>query len=189
MMMKLDIVNNRGSIIIVSLLTLALLSLLGIASTTKSRTDINIASNSKEIDNALYKAENALVEAEMTVPNMHKFKKLDELNIQYHFGTGDTAWKYYKEEDNKVIAQDDMNSKAVSDIPISTSGGATIVGNSPLKSRYAIKSYKFIPDCDNLGSGGCSDTGIDIYKVVAVSKDRNGTPITVLETMFHWRHR
>ena len=55
--------------------------------------------------------------------------------------------------------------------------------------RYAIKQFEFVPDCDTLGINGCSNTGIDIYKVVGIGEGSSNKTSTMLETTFHWRHR
>jgi Tfp pilus assembly protein PilX len=185
MNIKPKITNERGSIIIVSLLTLSLLSLLGIASITKSQTDVSIAGNDRENKSSLYAAEVSLVVAETSIPQLHKYKKLDEVNEMAHHGIGDEDKDKYIIIDNDQLknSPDKMKDARDSDQPISF--------NSKMRSsglRYAIKQFEFVPDCDTLGVS-CSNTGIDIYKVVGVGEGSSHKTSTMLETTFHWRHR
>lgn len=62
--------NSRGNVLVVGLFTLALLSLLGSAATTTSRTDVNITGNAKTLQEAFYAAEVGLAMGEMTIDQL-----------------------------------------------------------------------------------------------------------------------
>lgn len=186
MNIKPRVMNESGSIIIVSLLTLSLLSLLGIASTTKSQTDVNIAGNEREAKSSLYAAEISLVVAETSIPKLHKYKKLDELNEEAHHGIGDEDKEYYIITDNNQLKNSPDKMKDLRDSDQLTSFNSK---TKPSGLRYAIKQFEFVPDCDTLGINGCSNTGIDIYKIVGIGEGSSNNTSTMLETTFHWRHR
>ena len=86
--------NQRGSVLVVGLFTLALLSLLGSAATTTSRTDVSITGNAKVLQEAFYAAEVALTVAEISVMNLESRDELSEHTIAGHFGPNDQFnWK------------------------------------------------------------------------------------------------
>jgi Tfp pilus assembly protein PilX len=60
----------RGSVLIIALFTMALLTLLGAAATSTSRTDITISGNVKAIQESFYATEVGLTEGELFVKNM-----------------------------------------------------------------------------------------------------------------------
>ncbi len=100
-------VNNKcqqGSVIIIGLLTLALLSLLGLASTTKSQTDISIAGNSRDIEMSLYSSESALVHGESSLDDLDEYKKLDGTNVVGHFDIGNL-----RKEDYNVVKNSEVD--------------------------------------------------------------------------------
>ena len=86
--------NQRGSVLVVGLFTLALLSLLGSAATTTSRTDVSITGNAKVLQEAFYAAEVSLTVAEMAVMNLESRDALSEHTIAGHYGPNDEYnWK------------------------------------------------------------------------------------------------
>jgi type IV pilus assembly protein PilX len=184
MHIRFEALNEHGSIIIVGLLILALLSLLGLAATTKSQTDISIAGNAKELEGSLYAAEIALVFAETSIPDLDPFKKLNEENVIGHFGVGDKKITEYIMPKNKQIDWS-TDTLEVDDSQMPKEWKKNMSSNP----RYILKKFEFVPDCDTLGSDSCGNTGIDVYKVVATGKGGSNKTSTMLETTFHWRHR
>jgi Tfp pilus assembly protein PilX len=179
---KFKTINQSGSIVIVTLLTLALLSLLGLASSNKSQIDVSISGNSKEAEISLYAAEISLVFAETTFEEMNNYKKLDELNKNSHHCIGDGNIEDYKMIKNKDL--NDKDSKFIDNSEISSALRKSIFSMP----SYQIKCKEFIPDCDTLGAP-CSNTGIDVYKVISTGTGSSNKTHTTLETTFHWRHR
>ena len=60
----LHIRDNFGAVLVVGLFTLALITLLGTASTTTSRTDVSISGNNRVLQESFYIAESALIVGE-----------------------------------------------------------------------------------------------------------------------------
>ncbi|MDH3652217.1 MAG: PilX N-terminal domain-containing pilus assembly protein, partial [Saprospiraceae bacterium] len=91
--------NSRGSVLIVGLFTLALLSLLGSAATTTSRTDVSITGNAKTLQEAFYAAEVGLAMGEM---------KVDEEGhpLMYDETEDDWNWKMINWDDDSILMDD-----------------------------------------------------------------------------------
>jgi Tfp pilus assembly protein PilX len=103
--------NRRGSVLIVGLFTLALLSLLGAAATTTSRTDVSITGNANTLQEAFYAAEVGLANGEMQVN-----QKVDPRN----FPTDIPGFYDAEEKPNwKVMNWDDKDSVLIDDLDLS----------------------------------------------------------------------
>lgn len=176
--------GENGSIIIIGLLTVALLSLLGLASTTKSQTDISIAGNSRDIEGSLYAAEVAIVFGENSLNELNEYKKLDGININGHIDVGNKQISDYIMPKNSELDWS-RNSLQVSGSEIPT----TWQDNMSSNPKYIIKQHKFISDCNTIGTNTCENTGIDILKVVARGNGKSEKTSTTLETTVHWRFR
>ena len=79
--------DRRGSVLIVGLFTLALLSLLGAAATTTSRTDVSITGNNRTLQEAFYAAEVGLAMGEMKIDQMASLPQLkEEMSTSFYDG-------------------------------------------------------------------------------------------------------
>jgi Tfp pilus assembly protein PilX len=77
--------DRRGSVLIVGLFTLALLSLLGAAASTTSRTDVSITGNNRTLQEAFYAAEVGLAMGEMEIDRMDNLPQLiEEMPTSYY---------------------------------------------------------------------------------------------------------
>ena len=104
--------NQHGSVLVVGLFTLALLSLLGSAATMTSRTDVSITGNAKVIQEAFYAAEVAVTTAEMAVMNLETRQEFSDPPKAGYFGpTYDYEWK------NLIWDDSDSIEIAVSEFP------------------------------------------------------------------------
>ena len=80
--------NNRGATLIIGLLTLVLLTLIGIAATSTSRMEVQIAGNDKMFKEAFYAAEFGLTNGENTLEELLSRVDLDEGSVPGHYGQG-----------------------------------------------------------------------------------------------------
>jgi len=103
--------DRRGSVLIVGLFTLALLSLLGAAATTTSRTDVSITGNNKTLQEAFYAAEVGLAMGEMKIDQMDNMPQLKEemptsyYGIDKHPDWDEMSWD---DEDSALMAPFDL---------------------------------------------------------------------------------
>jgi Tfp pilus assembly protein PilX len=100
--------NRRGAVLIVGLFTLALLSLLGAAVTTTSRTDVSITGNAKTLQEAFYAAEVGLAMGEMRVADMNDRLGLNDLPAGFYVekekeGPLDWAAHNWDDEDSVLM--------------------------------------------------------------------------------------
>lgn len=103
--------DRRGSVLIVGLFTLALLSLLGAAATTTSRTDVSITGNNKTLQEAFYASEVGLAMGEMKIDQMDSLPQLKEemptsyYGIDKHPDWDEMSWD---DEDSALMAPFDL---------------------------------------------------------------------------------
>jgi Tfp pilus assembly protein PilX len=104
--------DRRGSVLIVGLFTLALLSLLGAAATTTSRTDVSITGNNRTLQEAFYAAEVGLAMGEMKIDQMASLLQLKEemptgyYGIDEHPNWDEMNWN---DGDSALIAPFDLS--------------------------------------------------------------------------------
>jgi Tfp pilus assembly protein PilX len=75
------LLHETGSTLVVGLLTLILLSLIGVAATTSSRTEVEVAGNDKTAKEAFYAAELGLATGEGVVESMANRVEFEEGTI------------------------------------------------------------------------------------------------------------
>ena len=80
----LFIYDKKGSALVIALFALTLISLLGLASTSTSRTDISISGNIRVLKEAFYAAEVGLTEGEQFVDNMVNEFVINEDNVGHY---------------------------------------------------------------------------------------------------------
>lgn len=168
------ITNDQGSALVIGLLTLALLSLLGSAATTTSRTESQIAGNDKVHKEAFYATEIGLTKGEMVVENLATRYDLDEENIKGHYGQGEQpAWSDLEWNDDYSVA---VNS---ADIPT----GLAHIAAAP---RYTIEERDFRRDSLTTGIG--VPTGVYRFNVSAHGNGSTSKAETLLQTIYAKRY-
>ncbi len=86
--------NERGMVLILGLLTLLVLGIIGAASTTTSRLEVEIAGNDKTYKEALYAAEIAVVSGEILVDTLTDRVALNEGSVPGRYAKGTKpSWK------------------------------------------------------------------------------------------------
>lgn len=100
--------NSRGNVLVVGLFTLALLSLLGSAATTTSRTDVSITGNAKSLQEAFYAAEVGLTMGEKTVNQMDGPRALYNLPVGIYPENKHPDWRDMNWNDEDSILMDPL---------------------------------------------------------------------------------
>jgi Tfp pilus assembly protein PilX len=175
----LVIMNDRGSALVIGLLTLALLSLLGSASTTTSRTEIQIAGNDKAYKEAFYTAEVGLTAGEMVVEQLLNRTALAEQDTPGHYGEAGSedpqpAWRdlTWKDTDSVKVATDDIPSG---------------LSNHGAVARYTVAQRNFIRDSLTMGIG--VPTGRYNFNITGLGTSSNQNAAeTVLQTIYAKRY-
>jgi Tfp pilus assembly protein PilX len=174
----LALANDRGSALVIGLLTLALLSLLGSAATTTSRTEIQIAGNDKAYKEAFYTAEVALTAGEVVVEKLLNRTDLAEQDTSGHYGEADSE-----------KPQPDWDSQDWEDEAVQVATGTIPSGlaNHGALPRYTIAQRNFIRD--NLTMGIGVPTGRYNFNIVGLGTNthQNSTK-TFLQTIYAKRY-
>jgi Tfp pilus assembly protein PilX len=93
--MYFALANNRGATLVIGLLTLALLSLIGIAATSTSRMEVQIASNDKQYKEAFYAAEFGVTWGETALEALLSRVDFNEETVAGHYAQGTRPdWHY-----------------------------------------------------------------------------------------------
>lgn len=172
--LSLPITNNRGAVIILGLLTLAVLSLLGTAAMTTSRTEIQIAGNEKASKEAFYTSEVSLKVGEKVVEDLLLRLELNEEDIAGHWGQGaQPAWDALSWADSDSVALDSQ------DIP----SGFEDIAVVP---RYTVEQRTFIRDSLTTGIG--VPTGVYEFNVTGHGTGSASTSQVVVQTIYAKRY-
>jgi len=166
--------NSRGSVLIVGLFTLALLTLLGAAATSTSRTDVSISGNMRVIQESFYASEVGLTEGEQSVNSMETEFDFDARNGHYDEG----------KQDLSIMKWDSSDS-----IEAKTSALPQSMPNTDYSPRYTIEKRDYIPDSLKLGK---PPTGIHHYNITSRATGSNPSCMacneprttTILRTVF-----
>ncbi len=163
--------NNRGAVLIVGLFTLALLSLLGAAATTTSRTDISINGNMRTIQESFYAAEVGLAMAEMAIDRMAGNLDLDPEETPGHYNEDthphwkDLTWSAYDSQEVSAL-----------DLP---DNGFDHLAARP---RYTVEERDFVPE--SLVQGIGKQSGAHIFNVYAKGTGGSQKTQTILHSIF-----
>ena len=141
----LVIANERGAALVIGLLTLALLSLLGSASTTTSRTEIQIAGNDKAYKEAFYTAEVALTAGEMVVEKFLNRTDLAEQDTAGHYGEAGS--------ENEQPGWHDLTWNDTDSVKVATGDIPSGLANHGAVARYIVAQRNFIRDSLTMGIG------------------------------------
>ena len=167
--------NQRGSVLIVGLFTLALLSLLGAAATTTSRTDISVVGNLKVIQESFYNAEVALAEAEIYLDSLEDKSVLDD----------ETPPGYYPQEEQPAwhaLHWDDTDSMVVS---LDSEAHVELFERMAARPRFVIEERAFFRDSLVQGK---PPTGKYHFNVTGLGVGSNPNTISVLGSIMSRRY-
>jgi Tfp pilus assembly protein PilX len=175
----LAIMNDRGSALVIGLLTLALLSLLGSASTTTSRTEIQIAGNDKAYKEAFYTAEVALTSGEMVVETLLNRTDLAEQDIAGHYGEAGS--------EDAPPGWHDLTWDDTDSVKVATGAIPSGLANHGAVARYTVAQRNFIRDSLTMGIG--VPTGRYNFNITGLGTNTSKhAATTVLQTIYAKRY-
>ena len=163
--------NNHGSVLVIGLLALILLTLIGVSATTTSSIEVQIAGNDKASKEAFYAAEFGLSMGEQVV---HGFSNRVDLNED------SVAGRYAKN------AQPDWNLmswNAADSTAVSTSALPQGLGKVATPPRFVIEERNFIRT-GSLTIGTTQPTGIYLFNVTARGVGSNTNAEVILESVY-----
>jgi type IV pilus assembly protein PilX len=147
------LLHETGSTLVVGLLTLILLSLIGVAATTSSRTEVEVAGNDKTAKEAFYAAELGLATGEGVIESMANRVEFEEGTIAGHYGQAtEPAWR-------------DLLWNNTDSQPVPTSAIPDGLARMAAPPRYTIEERDYMRDSLTLGIG--APTGVYLFTVTA----------------------
>jgi Tfp pilus assembly protein PilX len=161
------ICNKKGSVLIIALLILTLISILGVASMLTSRTDISISGNIRVLKEAFYSAEVGLTEGEQFIDNMANEFLVNENNIGHY-------------NQNKQILSD-MKWDSSDSIRLDPDNLMESVGKMADPPRYTIEKRRTVRDSERLG--GVS-TGTQHYNVTSQGTGSSRHTKAIVQSIF-----
>jgi Tfp pilus assembly protein PilX len=185
-MKKKQFLNKEdGSITVLALILLVLLTLLGIAATTTSNIEVQIAGNDDRHKKALYEADGGtqvgfeMLEQNIACPNGFNF-----IGSSMLIGDAEFYTQAFWLTENEPTG--DYPSDEIRDIKINRSGDAhtnlTIYGSTQLSTGSAIQ---MVAGYEGKGKGAGSGGAHIIYKVYSKHMGRDNSRSMV---MTQWRH-
>ena len=161
--------NNRGATLVIGLLTLVLLSLIGLAATSTSRMEVQISGNDKLYKEAFYAAEFGVTRGETVLEALLSRVDLNEGSVNGHYAQGDQPAWYdldWTDDDSVQLSPDSIPS-------------GMKVAAPP---RYTIEQRNFTRDSLTRGIG--APTGVYRFNVTARGVGSSLNSEVVLETVY-----
>jgi type IV pilus assembly protein PilX len=160
--------NEEGVVLVLCLITLVLLTLIGVSATTTSQLEAEISGNDKTYKEAFYAAEVSLTAGETVVNSLLSRVDLNEGTTVGHYIKGtQPAWD--------ALVWDNAHAGVVTTIP----SGLSKVSEPP---RYTIEERKFRRDSLTVGIG--VSTGTYLFTVRAQGTGTSKTAHVVLESIY-----
>jgi len=162
--------TEKGSTLVIGLLTLVLLSLIGISATSTSRVEVQISGNDKAAKEAFYAAELALTTGETTVEDLFNRIELNEDTAPERYAQGTApAWNalVWNDNDSAVVPQ------------VSIPSGFDGITVPP---RYTIEQRRFRRDSLTAGIG--LPTGVYLFNIMAQGTGGSTSAKTTLQTIY-----
>ena len=161
--------NEEGIVLVLCLITLVLLTLIGVSATTTSQLEAEISGNDKTYKEAFYAAEVSLAAGETVVNSLPSWTEMNEGTIpgRYEKGT-QPAWKQ--------LVWDNAHSAVV---PLPLPQGMNHVAAPP---RYTLEERDFRRDSLTIGIG--VPTGIYRFTVKAQGTGANKAAEVLLESIY-----
>lgn len=164
------ICNDKGAILVIGLLTVVLLSLIGVSATTTSRVEVQISGNDKASKEAFYAAEVGLTTGETTMETLPGRIEFDEGTTVGHYGQGtEPAWNALKWD-------------ATDSVVVPTANIPTGLSDVAAPPRYAIEQRVFRRDSLTTGIG--VSTGVYLFNVTAQGTGGSKSAEMVLQTIY-----
>ena len=164
-----NLINQNGSVLVIGMLTLAILSLIGIAATTSSSIEAEISGNDRVHKEAFFATEVGLTVGEESIQDLIKRQDFDEGTIAGHYGEGEQpAW-------NDLIWDSNDSVDVTDPLP----EGLSYVAEQP---SYTLeqRSYKR----DNLTLGIGVPTGVYYFNVTSRGKGSRKSAEVILRSIY-----
>jgi type IV pilus assembly protein PilX len=161
--------NTQGTTLIIGLLTLVLLSLIGIAATTTSRMEVQITGNDKMYKEAFYAAEFGITQGETALEALLSRAELNE---------GSVAGHYAQDTRPALEALQWISTDSVQ-VPVASLPTELHVAAPP---NYTIAQRRFTRD--SLVLHGTAPTGVYQFRVAARGVGSNPTAESIIETIY-----
>jgi type IV pilus assembly protein PilX len=160
--------NAQGATLIIGLLTLVLLSLIGIAATTTSRMEVQIAGNDRMYKEAFYAAEFGITQGETV---------LESLLSRTEFNEGSNG--RYAQGGRPALGSLQWDTSDSFQVPVANLPAALKVAAPP---NYTIVQRRFTVDSLTIGIG--VPTGVYQFRVAARGVGSNPTAESIIETIY-----
>jgi type IV pilus assembly protein PilX len=161
--------NSQGATLIIGLLTLVLLSLIGIAATTTSRTEVQITGNDKMYKEAFYAAEFGLTQGEAVLEALLSRAAFNEGSVVGH----------YAQDSRPALGALEWDSSDSVQVSVASLPEALKVAAPP---NYTIVQRRFNPD--SLRLSGKPPTGVYQFRVASRGVGSNPAAESIVETIY-----
>jgi type IV pilus assembly protein PilX len=163
--------NEEGMVLALCLITLIVLSLIGVSATTTSRLEVEISGNDKTAKEAFYAAEMALIVGETVVESILSRADLEEDTIPGHYTKLNlNEWK--------TLMWDNTHSAVVATVPTGLKVSAP--------PRYIIGEWILRRDSFTTGFG--VQRGVYEFDVTALGTGSSAESQTMLQSIYAKRY-
>ena len=163
--------NEEGMVLALCLITLIVLSLIGVSATTTSRLEVEIAGNDKTAKEAFYAAEMALTVGETVVESILSRADLEEDSTPGHYAKLNlNEWK--------TLVWDNTHSAVVATVPTGLKVSAL--------PRYIIGEWILRRDSFTTGFG--VQRGVYEFDVTALGTGSNAKSQAILQSVYAKRY-
>jgi Tfp pilus assembly protein PilX len=175
---KLTLLHHEdGMVLVLCLITLVMLTVIGIAATTTSRREAEVSGNDKTYKEALYAAEMAVTAGETVVENLLSRVDLNEDTVPGHYARGkQPAW-------HDLTWEDEDPNNAEQTAVVTTIPTDLHVASEP---RYAIEEENFVQDSLAIGIG--VNTGTYRFTVTGRGTGGSDAAQVFVETIYAKRY-
>lgn len=177
--------REEGAVLVIGMLTLVLLTVLGVAATNTSTIESEIAGNEKTYQQNFYAAELALVSGENVLETLTHRVELNEGSIPGHYGRDALSFDRHTFQLGKkgttpsqwqAMQWNSSDSAAVTNLP----SGLSKLGTTP---RYTIAERDFKRHSLRR-SPEYGETGVYYYNVTALGTSAGQSTNVLLETIY-----
>ncbi len=179
--------NEAGSILVIAMVSLALLTVLGVAAITTGNLESEISGNEKTYQEAFYSAELGLVGGETIIETLPNRGALQEGTVPGRYDSGklrfnETAFQLEKKQGDspsvwQPLGWDDTDSGKVTAVPDGLKRGAVVP-------HYTIEYRDFTPDYFRIGSTYGSRPGTYRFNVSARGTGSSPAAHALLESIY-----
>jgi len=177
--------HEAGSILVIAMVSLALLTVIGLAAITTGNLESEISGNEKTYQEAFYSAELGLVGGETIIEALLNRGALQEGTLPGRYASGalrfnGTSFQLEKQGDSPSVWQplqwDDTDSEKVAAVPDGLKRGAVVP-------HYTIEAGEFVPDSQAIGIA-YGRSGVYRFQVSARGTGSSPAARALLESIY-----